>query len=320
MSPSAGGNRPVEQNVLIGLLRWIYKNLSKLSKPGILVTSIGTIVLLGLIDYFTGFELSFSIFYIVPISMVAWFISRKTGLLISFASAITWQVANIIAGEDFSSAFIPLWNAATRLGLFVVVTLLMSELRVAVDHERELSRTDFLTGALNSRAFYEIAESEIRRYYRYRKPFTLIYIDLDNFKFINDQFGHNIGDLLLQSVVGTIKKSIRATDMIARLGGDEFAVVLLETDQEIVRGILSRMQESLRNEMQLHQWPMTFSMGVLCCPDPPSSVNEMIRQADQLMYQVKNNGKNGVVYSSYANPYPLTPPPLPLPRDRGRGK
>ena len=235
-------------------------------------------------------------------SIVAWFVGKRFGLFFSILSAFTWQTANIFAGESFSSPFVPYWNAATRLGFFFVITMLLSELRLVLDHERELSRTDFMTGALNSRAFYEVAESEIRRSQRYHHPLAIAYIDLDNFKIINDQFGHNVGDKLLQIVVDTIKCHIRTTDIVARLGGDEFVILLVETNNEAAHSTVQRMRQILLSAMDSHQWPVTFSIGVLVCSVPPANANEMIRQVDQLMYSVKNNGKNGISYSMYEPP------------------
>ncbi len=287
-------------NWILGIFRRSYRIFSRLSKGAILFLSIASVALLSYIDYATGFELSFAVFYLLPVSFVAWFVGGKAGLWMSLASSAIWQIVNVLAGESFSSPYIPYWNAATRLGLFTVVTLLLSELRLTMDHERELSRTDFLTGVLNSRAFYEIAEYEIRRSHRYRTPFTVVYIDLDNFKNINDQHGHNVGDYVLQRVAGTIQSSIRTTDFVARIGGDEFVILMLEASEDTARVIIGRVQASLLEEMDLHEWPVTFSMGVLSCSTPPTDVFEMIRQADAVMYTVKNDGKNKAEFSSYS--------------------
>jgi diguanylate cyclase (GGDEF)-like protein len=277
----------------------INKSLSPNQRWAVLVLSILFLALLGIIDYRTGFEISIAFVYLLPIAVVSWFIGRKSGLVISVIGAATWQITNSLAGESFSSAFIPYWNAITRLAFFWVVTWLLTELKLTLDHERALSRTDYLTGALNGRAFNEIAESEIFRSQRYHGPFTLVYLDIDNLKTINDQFGHNTGDTLLQIVASTIQSSVRSSDTVARLGGDEFGILLLETNEAATSRTMSRMQSKLQAEMEARQWPVTFSAGVLICRTTPMHVNEMIRQADELMYTVKNNGKNGIAFSVY---------------------
>lgn len=277
--------------------RGVYNFFNQLSQDTLLVIALIFMLVLGVIDYATGFEVSFALFYLIPVSLAAWFVGRDAGFLVSVVSAATWYMANSIAGESFSNPVIPLWNSASILGFFIIVTLLLSQLRHVMDHERTLSRTDFLTGAMNSRSFYELAEYEIRKLQRHQRPLTFIYIDLDNFKEINDRLGHIVGDEVLITVVSKIKNSIRIEDIVARLGGDEFAVLLLESDQETAYNVVNRLQKILLDEMLRCQWSVTFSIGVMTFTTPPAHVNEIIRQADELMYNAKNNGKNAICYA-----------------------
>ncbi len=255
--------------------------------------------MLGVIDYTTGFEISFAVFYVGPVALAAWFIHRNSGLFVSGMSALTWSIANMLAGETFSNVLIPFWNAATRAGFFIMITLLLAELRRQFDNERNFARTDPLTGALNRRAFYEIADREISRSTRSRHPLTLVYFDLDNFKNINDRKGHATGDILLQMVGAALIHSIRHHDYAARLGGDEFVVLLTETGQQAGRKIVPRIHQALLDVMSNHKWQVTFSIGVLTCEQPFPTVDEIIVQADRLMYQVKSSGKNSVAYATF---------------------
>jgi diguanylate cyclase (GGDEF)-like protein len=113
-------------------------------------------------------------------------------------------------------------------GMFLVVVVVLSSLRGAWEREKIHARTDSLTGVSNARAFFEVAAVELARARRYQRPFTIAYLDLDNFKQVNDRFGHEVGDDLLQIVARTLREGSRASDFVARMGGDEF-VVLLET-------------------------------------------------------------------------------------------
>lgn len=140
---------------------------------------------------------------------------------------------------------------------------------------------------------------EIERSQRYGHPITLVYIDLDNFKMVNDQWGHRTGDQVLMVTVECIIKELRKTDIVARLGGDEFAILLPETDAEASRIVTSKLQRSLLDEMLQNQWPVTFSIGVVTFMDIPDSDDKVIQIADELMYTVKNDGKNGISYSVY---------------------
>jgi diguanylate cyclase (GGDEF)-like protein len=264
------------------------------SKSFILICGFAFIMVLGICDYFTGFELSFAFFYLLPVALVAWFTSTRPAVVTSIASAMTWQAANQLAGERFSTQLIPLWNATTRLGFFLVVAILLVKLKKSLMHESQLARKDHLTGAANPRAFYELAQMEIDRARRYGHTFTVAYFDVDNFKTVNDQMGHHVGSQLLVRMVEVVKQNIRATDVIARLGGDEFAILLPETGAEQAYTVVRKLREKLSVEMRDSGLPVTFSIGLLTCTDPPRTVDEMIKIADGLMYEVKKGGKDAI--------------------------
>jgi diguanylate cyclase (GGDEF)-like protein len=162
--------------------------------------------------------------------------------------------------------------------------------------EKNLARKDMLTGAANRRLFFELAEVEIRRSRRYKHPFTLAYIDLDNFKKVNDTQGHNAGDNVLKVVVETIRKNIREIDLISRLSGDEFVILLPETNLSQAKVVIERTQKGLLFAMQKNSWPVTFSIGVITFEKVPSTADEMVKVADNLMYEVKKSGKNNIRY------------------------
>ena len=269
----------------------------KLGKPFWAI--IGSVLIggVGLVDYLTGYEIAFSLFYLVPIFLLTWFAGKSLGVVASIMGAIVWLAADLASGHPYSSPAIYYWNSTIRFGFFIIVTLLLSALRKAHDQEKELARSDNLTGAVNARFFSELVQLEINRSQRYGHPFTLAYIDLDNFKSVNDQFGHSMGDQVLSVIVKHAKDHMRRTDIIARLGGDEFAFLLPETDQAAAQAAIEKIQISLLDEMRRNNWPVTFSIGVLTCINTPQTSDRLVRQADDLMYSVKNNGKNGISYS-----------------------
>jgi len=137
---------------------------------------------------------------------------------------------------------------------------------------------------------------EINRARRYGHPFTMVCLDLDNFKTVNDRFGHSTGDVLLRLVARTIQENIRATDTVARLGGDEFAILLPETGLNIAEVIMERIQEINSDILRKHGWPVTLSVGVVTFMSPPATVDEVLRISDRLMYTAKDNGKNSIRY------------------------
>ena len=259
------------------------------------------LVLLGgvaFLDYITGVELSFSLFYLLPISLIAWTVSERFGLVVAFISAVIWQAVDFWSGARYSFEFAYIWNAIVRLGFFML-PVFMIRLNRAMEREKALARTDFLTGALNTRFFHEMAQMEINRSFRYQRPFTVAFIDVDNFKTINDTFGHTEGDTVLRAIATKIKNHLRKTDIVARVGGDEFVVLLPETDAQTAPIVISNMQHALVQEMNENGWLVTFSMGGLTLTAPQLSVDEMLGRADQLMYAVKNGGKNNIHYVSH---------------------
>jgi diguanylate cyclase (GGDEF)-like protein len=254
---------------------------------------------LGMFDYFTGPEIAFGLFYVIPVSLVAWFAERASGLFIAFVSAAVWLLVEMATREPYSHMFMLYWNAATRVGFFFIVAWLLSALKTSLSREKLMARTDYVTGAFNARFFFELADREMDRCRRYKHPFTLAYLDLDDFKIVNDSFGHNTGDRLLKNVTTTIIENLRKTDVTARLGGDEFGLLLPETGVEAGRTAISKIRHALLQEMEKNNWPVSFSIGVVTYTVPPSAVDGTVKRADDLMYSVKKEGKNGIAYSVY---------------------
>ncbi|MEJ5306771.1 MAG: GGDEF domain-containing protein [candidate division WOR-3 bacterium] len=160
------------------------------------------------------------------------------------------------------------------------------------------SLTDSLTGTTNSRFFYILFEQELLKAKRNKKPFTLAYIDLDNFKSMNDTFGHLAGDSLLIKIAQTIKKNIRETDIFARIAGDEFVLLLPETDYNLSDNILKRLKDVVVLEVKKNNYPVTLSIGAITFNRFDYEINEMIKQTDDLMYKIKREGKNNIEHSS----------------------
>jgi diguanylate cyclase (GGDEF)-like protein len=271
----------------------------KRGKPFWFTAGVTFVILLGSIDYFTGYEISFSLFYLIPIFMVVWFTDGRLGLLLSIGSALVWLIADYSAGLFYSHPSIYIWNTIIRIGFFSVVSILGSTLKKSYMLSQELARTDYVTGAISIRYLYELAQIEISRSQRNHRPFALAYIDLDDFKTINDRLGHSVGDRVLRAVTDSICAQIRPTDALARLGGDEFALLMPETDEVAVKMVINRLHSSLVREMLRNGWMVTFSVGVVICKEVPKTVDDLLKMADATMYSVKNAGKNGVSYRIY---------------------
>jgi diguanylate cyclase (GGDEF)-like protein len=220
--------------------------------------------------------------------------------VISTISAITWFLAEFAGGLVYSHPAIYIWNTLIRLGFFIVSSILLSELKSALNVNQELARVDFVTKAVSARYFYERVQIEINRFRRTGHPLTLVYLDLDNFKSINDCLGHNVGDRVLFLVSNSIQQHIRVVDILGRLGGDEFIVLLPETGEQESQQAVERIRSNLQKVMADNAWQVTFSIGVVTFLQMPERVDEMIKYVDDRMYSVKTNGKNGVNYQIYS--------------------
>jgi diguanylate cyclase (GGDEF)-like protein len=271
------------------------------SRAYFITISLILVMLLGGIDYLTGYELSFSIFYLIPVSMATWYTGKWNGILLSFFSTLSWFLADVMSGHIDSKPFITYWNASASLGFFLIVTFILSKLKTELIAERLLAQTDFLTGISNSAYFSELVTWEINRCRRNMKPLTLIYIDCDNFKAVNDNSGHHAGNNLLCLVANTVKNTIRETDIVARLGGDEFGILLPETGAEQANSVVHKIQNNLMNAMQKDEWPITFSIGVATYIKSPGTLDEVIGSADRLMYAAKDSGKNAIKHEVFGS-------------------
>jgi predicted signal transduction protein with EAL and GGDEF domain len=194
-------------------------------KKRILVLGIVAAGLLAGLDYLTGSRYPLAVIYLLPLYVVTRHAGRGAGLILVLACVgFPWVAAHYGNGQrlPLSEA---LWRCASWGGVYVLGVILLARLQRALSRTQALSLTDFLTGALNSRAFDNLVENEYLKLKRYGRPMTLAYVGVDNFKAINDRFGHTVGDTLLRKIARTMMRHLRATDRVARLGGDEYVVL-----------------------------------------------------------------------------------------------
>lgn len=171
-------------------------------------------------------------------------------------------------------------------------------LNVKFEMAHEHATQDALTGLKNRRAFFEASAAEVERSKRYGHPLTVIFLDLDNFKQLNDTKGHDTGDAALKAVAGALQGALRLHDLVARLGGDEFAVLLPETDYDASVEIGRKIYTVLKSA--LHDFsPVTGSIGVIWFRDANLTFPAMMKAADELMYEAKEGGKDNIRFRCY---------------------
>ena len=257
-----------------------------------------TLVAIGLIDIATGPELASSVFYMFPLGAVAWRCGVRWSAAFALLAGAVWLIADVVSGATYSRPAIQYWNASVRTSIFWILAATVSKLRLALDHERDLARTDGLTGVANSRSFYEIAQVELARTRRNKLPLTVAYVDCDNFKQINDTQGHRAGDRALCQVATALRSSVRLTDTVARLGGDEFVLLYPETGPEGARVAIDKLRRMLARQGAAPDHEVSCSIGVVTWLEPPADADELLAAADAVMFEAKKTGPGGALFRS----------------------
>lgn len=263
----------------------------------------------GFLDFSTENHYRSVLFYLLPVVFVAWFAGTWATVMISLACAAAYAVAD---HPQFTSldGFPLVWHDATTFTLLVFVGLVIQALRrqrdeslraaarirELLERESQASHTDALTELPNLREFRERLEPEIARCRRLRKPLCLMYLDLDNFKRVNDLYGHEAGDDVLTRVGVILRRYLRGGDVPARIGGDEFAALLWQTDDREARAIAQRILDAVRDIGEIYPGcELGASAGVVWYDTPPQDAREIVRSADDTMYRAKRTGKSRIV-------------------------
>jgi diguanylate cyclase (GGDEF)-like protein len=262
------------------------------SKPFIVLTSTLAVIGLAVVDYLTGPELRFFIFYWPPIAGATWYLGRRWGFAFVGLCGLAWLLANPVGHAENARLGLVAWNTAVNVASFALLAVVVDRIRSLLEHERLTARIDRLTGVANLRSFSESIANEVKRNARSGTPLSLAYMDIDNFKLVNDRLGHAAGDEVLCAVANVLGKNVRAGDLVARLGGDEFALLLPATGEEEAAQVVDRLQQALAALVARATWPISFSTGLVTCSAATCSADDLIHAADTLMYEVKVGGKN----------------------------
>lgn len=277
-------------------------DLSRLGSRQTFWLASAVLIAVYLVDAVTPTRMSFYLFYFIPLSLTAYRSGTVFTWIMTALCALAWVGANASTIRHDGIA-IYCWNAAIRTLTFVYISGLI--LKLAKEHEdvrqaheqmrwmfqqeKRHSRLDALTQVANTRGFKEELTEEVERCRRFGHPLSLLYLDIDKFKTLNDTHGHLYGDEVLTGVAGALKKSVRSVDMIGRLGGDEFIVLLPETPKEGAEACARKVLECVRKDTGL-----SVSVGTASYTGTYPATDEMIRRADNAMYQAKKAGGHRV--------------------------
>lgn len=251
---------------------------------------------IAIIDIATCNTVSLVPLYVIPVLFVSWYGTKRAGVVLAVVCTIIWATTQrIIYFQNFSIGS-TIYDGALLFLSYSILAVLITNFRHVYREETIAADTDNLTQLLNQRGFYAEFANEWLRSVRYKHIFSLAYIDIDNFKIVNDTLGHSIGDELLIETSKCLKLTLRKTDTIARVGGDEFVCLLPETQPEAARNTFIKVREMLQKRMDKYNWNVSFSIGMVTFKVLPDDIKEAILIADDLMYSVKNYKKDNIAY------------------------
>ncbi|MEM7691820.1 MAG: GGDEF domain-containing protein [Pseudomonadota bacterium] len=217
----------------------------------------------------------------------------------AFGFWIGWRNSyeNPVAAFGFYLSFLP--TILTGVGLFALLSFTLD----AIEDSKALARTDGLTGLLNRRAFDDELVIAVARAERYQRELSLILLDIDNFKTLNDTYGHPAGDAVLRAIARVLLEKSRRIDVVARIGGEEFAVILADTPASAALRLAERLRQAVSNASS-ESIGFTASFGVANLQDIAGDPEELLREADKALYSAKENGRNRVRYADQVDREP----------------
>lgn len=268
---------------------------AKLPKPLLLIFIVICIASLFIFDYYLDRRISLILFYIFPVYLSTWYFGKYYGLAISFICSTGWLIADILPIKGCNAIpFITFWNFAANTGIFVVATFTIDKLNSSRRNAKELTRTDPVTKAANRKNLLEAIEYELKRMNRYKRPFTIAYIGLDDFRQLCQSMGRTAGNNLLKDFVSTLVSNIRSSDLVARATRDEFAVLLPETNEDQAQAVIRKLFASLENMLHDKKSGVSFGVGVVTFIRAPATVTDILHKVIYMMHAAKRDGKNSM--------------------------
>jgi diguanylate cyclase (GGDEF)-like protein len=238
-------------------------------------------------------ELSILGVYLLPIVVVAWAFPDPSAWVVEIACGIAICSIEEVNAPSYSSTSLLVVSIAFRALFFAAVAIAAHDVKRAHRVLEVRSERDPLTGLLNRRGFEKAARLEIERARRHHRPIALAFLDIDDFKRINDQRGHWTGDRVLQ-LVGQTLLGGRQLDVAARVGGDEFVILMPETSTRGAQMAVERLRRSFHASARSFGVRATFTTGVATFARPPRHVGALLAEADRLLFEGKRTQKGSV--------------------------
>jgi len=250
----------------------------------------------AMLDYLTGDTVSLAMFYTFPIGFLSYRHGFRSGI---FALGLASIGCSFVGFHAHHSLMIALCQMLDRIVAFSLVVYLCDHTRRQMFKAQRLARFDQLTGLYNRRAFEELAVTEITRARRSGRPISAVIIDIDNFKRVNDTFGHSMGDQILVTT-GKVLKHVRSGDIVARTGGDEFSIILPDTNENEASRLVTRLRSDFRDLVWAQRkMECDFSIGIATFTSDVPSLDVVLHKADERMYANKKSKKKAGYESGF---------------------
>ena len=262
--------------------------------PSRYVSIVIILVFAAFADAFLGNSTSLDV-YLVLVACVSWFLGRFAGMCASLIALAVWVSVNHALSADSGYGLLSLKLSVKGVILFTTCHLVLFA-KSRMGKSTDELYTDVLTNIYTMKAFREIAEREIHRCSRYRHPFSIAYLDADNFNVLNKTIGHAAGDNLLVYMAETLRSNIRKSDILACMGGDNFVLLLPETGFEHAREALIKIKSKLDDTIAERGYSITFSIGMMTYTTPPASIDPVFAACEAVMFRVKASGKNAICH------------------------
>jgi len=256
------------------------------------------IVLLSLLLVTGGFE-NTGIFWFSTFPLLALFLKgKKEGVLWIFLLVLVGSIILLLNHWNLLNIPYPSTTLEQAFFSFIIVSLLAFSYEYIREHQanqlKKIATVDTLTKAYNRLKITEILEHEVEMVKRYKIDLSLIMFDIDHFKGINDTYGHQIGDFVLQRIANVVRADTRVTDYFGRWGGEEFIIVLPQTNLAGTKIVANRIANSIENHKFDSIKRVTASFGLTEFREG-DDVNELIKRADEALYKAKNGGRNMII-------------------------
>ncbi len=239
--------------------------------------------------------LPIDLLYVLPVAVLALVGGRRLGMAAALVAALLRSVLESAGGHAYAHPALTVLAFLLGAVVYVLTAWFAAEITSAARRARASTLMDPLTGLGNRRFFEDIAERELNRSRRYGRPVALAYINIDDFRSVNEERGHAAGDALLRRVAQELPSGIRRSDIVARVGGDEFAILLPETPPQGAEVAMGKLRERLRGLVREWGYDVGFSIGVATSVDGATPLKALISAADATMYAAKRTGSGLVV-------------------------